>query len=245
MKSVARTPYQALRPVALALLGAWLLAAAPSSHAFWGLLGKAGKAAATAGKAGSAAKVGAAGAVAVGGAELAGAGLSTAARSAIFSADDAARLAGKAPLADMTHAGHIGQMTMPSEVAGYLSRPATSLTAADTSQMMKVYQDLMHQAGKSGDFTVVERMPQMHGAKTLDGTPPTAGPAVPATAAAASKISISNTELSFHALRLLAHAAGAGDRNARKELQRRCQAPAPQGQEAEHAALCRSAAKSS
>ncbi|WP_120966781.1 hypothetical protein [Comamonas sp. lk] len=243
MKSAARPPYSALRPIAVALLSASLLAAAPSSYAFWGLLGKAGKAAATAGKAGGAAKVGAAGAVAVGGAELAGAGLSAAARSAVFAADDAARLAGKAPLADMAHAGH---MAMPAEVASYLSRPAAALTTGDTAQMMKVYQDLMHQAGKSGDFTVIERMPQLHGAKTLDAAPAAnAGQTVAASAPAASKVSISNAELSFHALRLLAHAAGAGDRNARKELQRRCQAPAPQGQEAEHAALCRSAPKTS
>lgn len=239
MKSATPSRTAALHPVFLALLTASLMAAAPSSHAFWGLLGKAGKAAASAGKAGSVAKVGAAGALAAGGAELAGAGLSAAARTAIFSADDAARLAGKAPLADMAHAGHVA---MPADVASYLARPATTLTPGDTSQMMKVYQDLMHQAGKTGDFTIVERMPQMHGTKTVNSTPAApaiAGQATPVATSASSTVSIPNAELSFHALRLLAHAAGAGDRSARKEMQRRCQTSAQE----EQVALCRSTAK--
>lgn len=221
------------------MLAAALAATALPSHAFWGLLGKA------AGKAGGTAKAAAAGSAAVGGAELAGVG----AKGAVLAADDAARMAGKAPLAEggLASASLSANAALPPEVARYLSKPAQALTHTDTSRMVQLYQDLMNQAGKTGDFTAVERMPQIHAAKTLPQPAPVA-PAAPGTAPKAAEATgqqalSAGAELSLHALRLLAHAAAAGNRDAQSRLQRRCQSPATAGLEAEHAAMCQAAAK--
>lgn len=233
------------------LLTAALAMAAPSSHAFWGLLGKAGKAASAgkaAGTAGTAGKAAVAGTAAVGGAELAGMG----AKGAVLAADDAARLAGKAPVAEggLVHASLSANTALPPEVARYLSKPAASLTPADTSRMVQVYQDLMAQAGKTGDFTAVERMPPVHAAKTLPDAAPKPPAATPITsptphpgadtAAGKGQGLSASAELSLHAFRLLAHAAAAGNRDAQRQMQRRCQAAAPLGLEAEQAAMCAS-----
>lgn len=221
---------------------AWLLAAtlvgtATPGHAFWGLLGKAAGKAATAGKAtGAAGKAAVAGSAAAGGAELAGVG----ARGAVLAADDAARLAGKAPLAEgaLLNVSHSANAVLPPEVAVYLSKPAKALTDTDTAHMVQLYQNMVAQAGKTGDFTAVERLPNLHGGKTL---PPanTPGPAplpLPGTPPAAT--TTVGIELSLHALRLLAHAAAAGNRDAQRQMQQRCQSAAPAGLAAEQAAMC-------
>ncbi|MDR6214812.1 hypothetical protein [Paracidovorax wautersii] len=246
MTSMPRSaaPHRRLQGLAAALLAASLLLPATPSHAFWGLLGKAGKAASagkSAGAAGTAGKAAVAGTAAAGGAELAGVGAK-----GVLAADDAARRAGKAPLAEgsLAHTT-LSANALPPEVARYLSKPAKSLTEADTSHMVQLYQDLMARAGKTGDFTAVERMPPAHGAKTLQGTqatPPAAAAAPPVAAGAPAASGLSTSaELSLHALRLLAHAAGAGNRSAQQNLQQRCQSAAPAGLEAEQAAMCSSA----
>ena len=246
MTSMPRStpPLRRLHGLAAALLAASLLLPAMPSHAFWGLLGKAGKAASagkSAGAAGTAGKAAVAGTAAAGGAELAGVGAK-----GVLAADDAARLAGKAPLAEgsLAHTTLSANAALPPEVARYLSKPAQSLTEADTSHMVQLYQDLMARAGKTGDFTAVERMPPAHGAKTLQGTqaasPAAAAPPVAAGAPAAPGLS-AGAELSLHAMRLLAHAAAAGNRTAQQKLQQRCQSAAPAGLEVEQAALCSSA----
>lgn len=257
MTHVLRPAVSPSRPRAVwfaLLLTAALAMAASPSHAFWGLLGKAGKAASAgkaAGTAGTAGKAAVAGSAAVGGAELAGMG----AKGAVIAADDAARLAGKAPVAEggLVHASLSANAALPPEVARYLSKPAASLTPADTSRMVQVYQDLMTQAGKTGDFTAVERMPQVHAAKTLPDAapkPPAASPVTSPTsptspqaadtAAGKAQGLSAGAELSLHAFRLLAHAAAAGNRDAQRQMQRRCQAAAPPGLEAEQAAMCAS-----
>lgn len=247
MTSMPRSaaPHRRLQGLAAALLAASLLLPATPSHAFWGLLGKAGKAASagkSAGAAGTAGKAAVAGTAAAGGAELAGVGAK-----GVLAADDAARLAGKAPLPEgsLAHTTLSANAALPPEVARYLSKPAQSLTEADTSHMVLLYQDLMARAGKTGDFTAVERMPPAHGAKTLQGTqatPPAAAAAPPGAAGAPAASGLSTSaELSLHALRLLAHAAGAGNRSAQQKLQQRCQSAAPAGLEAEQAAMCSSA----
>ena len=212
-----------------AALAIALGAATAPAHAFWGLLGKAaggaGKAAGAAGTAGKAAGAGTAAAAGAGAATL---------------ADDAARAGGKAAAADAAAtpaAGGAAQAfsavnaALPPEVAVYLAKPAATLTAADTSQMMQLYHGLVAQAGKSGDFSVLERMPQLHGAKTL---PPAAAPAPapvkPAAAVQAPAGGAANpshiAELNLAGLRLLAHAASAGHRTAQQELRSRCADPA-------------------
>lgn len=200
------------------------------AHAFWGLLGKAaggaGKAAGATGTAGKAAGAGTAAAAGAGAATL---------------ADDAARAGGKAAGAadaaaapatgGAAHAFSAVNAALPPEVAVYLVKPAATLTAADTSQMMQLYQGLVAQAGKSGDFSVLERMPQLHGAKTL---PPPAAPApapvkpTPAVHAPAGGANSPSTiaEFNLAGLRLLAHAASAGHRTAQQELRSRCTDPA-------------------
>ena len=252
------TTHTARHSLVAALLALTLASAAPSAHAIWGLLGKAASAAgksagdaSTAGKAAGAAatagKVGVAGTAAVAGAELAGVG----ARASLLAADDAARVLGKAPLSDLAHASHAA---LPPEVATYLARPAKALSPDDTSRMMQVYQDLMAKAARTGDFTLVEQMPSIHSPKSMlpaadagknTAAASTAAPAVTNTttgANSASKTSnVAQIELYLHATRLLAHAASAGNRDAQREVKRRCQAPMQASLQAEHEALCRAA----
>lgn len=221
------------RFVSAALLALALGAATVPAHAFWGLLGKAaGGAGKTAGAAGTAGKAAGAGTAAA-----AGAGAATL-------ADDAARVGGKAGAADAAvapaaagaghtaHAASAVNAALPPEVAMYLAKPAASLTGSDTAAMMGLYQRMVAQAGKTGDFSVIERMPQVHGAKTLPQPAPHPVPVPvkagamaqpsPATALSASAAA----EISLAGLRLLAHAASAGHRAAQKELRERCADPA-------------------
>ena len=152
-------------------------------------------------------------------------------------ADDAARAGGKAAgTADAAggaaHGFSAVNAALPPEVAMYLAKPAASLTGGDTAAMMGLYKRMVAQAGKTGDFSVIERMPQVHGAKTLpQPTHPVPVPvkagatAQPAPAAAAPSPSAA-AEMSLAGLRLLAHAASAGHRAAQNELRDRCTDPA-------------------
>ena len=173
-----------LRTSALALAFALGMGAALPSHAFLGWLGKAGKAAAAAGKvaeggaeaanaaskaakAGKAGAVGAAGATtgaaAAGGAEMAAASTR---HGLVFAADDAAHLAGRAP---MSVADKALLEATPPEVSRYLTLPTNMLSSADSTQMLNLYQQMMGKAAKTGDFTVVEHMPSLHNTpKTLE-----------------------------------------------------------------------------
>lgn len=230
------------RAAALALVCAWGLGTAMPSHAFLGLLGKAGKAAAAAGKAGKAAEVAgsagkaaAVGTVAAGGAELAAASTR---HGLIFAADDAAHLAGKAPLAVADKAM---MAATPPEVARYLIRPADTLSQADSTQILSLYQQMMRQAGHSGDFTVVERMPSLQASKQVQ---PHSSQAPAATTVAAEQ-RLPAAELSFHALRLLSHAAhGSHNQTAQQELQNYCRNKPAATWQAEQADLCRSLPRS-
>lgn len=202
-----------------ALTGAAL---APPAHAFWGLIGKAAGKAATAGKAAGVAGKGAAvgaGAVAAEGAT------GVAAKGAMALGDDAA------------HAAQVGSKgfggahelsavnaALPPEVAAYLAKPAKELTPKDTSRMMDSYRQMVERASKSGDFTAVERMPSSaNTARTLPAEPVKAAAPQPtaATTPAAASSGTSGT-LPFHAVRLLAHAAHAGNKSAQAELDRVC-----------------------
>ncbi len=228
------------------LLAVALGAATVPAHAFWGLLGKAaGGAGKTAGAAGTAGKAAGAGTAAA-----AGAGAATL-------ADDAARVGGKAAAADAAvapaaggaaHAASAVNAALPPEVAVYLARPAAALTTTDTSHMMYMYHQMVAQAGKSGDFSVLERMPQVHGAKTL---PPAAQPVpvpVKAAATAPSPTGATHTpsaiaEINLAGLRLLVHAGSAGHHAAQKELRERCADPAvPRTAPADVRAACKAAA---
>ncbi len=239
MPTTARTPFRLLGtlPRKRAPVWAWVLACALAttavpSHAFWGLLGKAastaGKGAGAASKAGTAAatagKAGTAGVAAVGGAELLGA----AGRGSLLAADDAARLAGKAPLTDMHLAANAA---LPPEVAHYLSRPATALTTGDTGQMMQLYNSMVAKAGKTGDFTVLETMPSPHAAKAQAAptpAPPTSSVAKSTPPAAEGATAPAAADVPIHALRLLAHASHGGNTAAQSELRRQCQRAAQQ-----------------
>jgi hypothetical protein len=217
---VSRVPVQRTAAFArIVLLALALAGTALPAQAFLGLLGKAASGAgkAAAGTAGKTAGVGAA------------AGAATL-------ADDAARVGGKAAVVEGAAVPPGGgalasgvNAALPPEVAMYLSKPAASLTGTDTAHMMDLYHRMVAQAGKTGDFTVAERLPSTHAApKTLGSTPaavPT--PATTATAiapapASAGTSASAGAEISLHALRLLAHAASAGHRAAQSELRQRC-----------------------
>ena len=247
-----------LRTSALALAFALGMGAALPSHAFLGWLGKAGKAAAAAGKvaeggaeaanaaskaakagkaaettstAGKAGAAGAAtGAAAVGGAEMAAASTR---HGLVFAADDAAHLAGKAP---MSVADKALLEATPSEVSRYLTLPTNMLSSADSTQMLSLYQQMMGKAAKTGDFTVVEHMPSLHSTpKTLEA-PATKAPAA-MTSAATSQLPAA--ELSFHALRLLSHAANSQHNTAAlHELQSYCKNRPAATWQPSHAELC-------
>ncbi|MDQ0013541.1 hypothetical protein J2W23_001923 [Variovorax boronicumulans] len=207
---------------ALVLCAALTAGAAVPAHAFLGLLGKAAGKAATAGKAaGTAGKGAAVGAGAV----------------AAESATGVAGVAGKGAAAlgdDAAHAAQFGTRTagpefsavnaaLPPEVAAYLAKPAKDLTPKDTSRMMDSYRQMVERAGKSGDFTAVERLPTSAGTgRTL----PVNEPSKPATSAPKTEAATSSTSmpaaLPIHALRVLAHASHAGNRDAQAELDRVC-----------------------
>lgn len=181
-----------------------------SAHAFWGLLGKAGKLAssgvkstATVGKGAAAGAVGAEGAAEVatrGAAATAGLG------------DDAARTGLRFGAAESSAVN----AALPPELAAYLSRPAKDLTARDTAAMMSSYEQMAARAGRTGDFTVFERAPNVAADRAPRATPrpPTGGSATPSV-------------LPLEAVRLLAHAANAGHRGAQQELARVCTPGAP------------------
>ena len=247
-----------LRTSALALAFALGMGAALPSHAFLGWLGKAGKAAAAAGKvaeggaeaanaaskaakagkaaettstAGKAGAAGAAtGAAAVGGAEMAAASTR---HGLVFAADDAAHLAGRAP---MSVADKALLEATPPEVSRYLTLPTNMLSSADSTQMLNLYQQMMGKAAKTGDFTVVEHMPSLHNTpKTLEA-PATKAPAA-MTSAATSQLPAA--ELSFHALRLLSHAANSQHNTAAlHELQSYCKNRPAATWQPSHAELC-------
>lgn len=237
-----------LRTSALALAFALGMGAALPSHAFLGWLGKAGKAAAAAGKvaeggaeaanaaskAAKAGKAGAAGAAtgaaAAGGAEMAAASTR---HGLVFAADDAAHLAGKAP---MSVADKALLEATPPEVSRYLTLPTNMLSSADSTQMLNLYQQMMGKAAKTGDFTVVEHMPSLHSTpKTLEA--PAAKAPAAMTSAATSQLPAA--ELSFHALRLLSHAANSQHNTAAlHELQSYCKNRPAATWQPSHAELC-------
>lgn len=216
MPASRRTPRFSALP-ACALVAALALAPQPG-HALWGALAKIGKAAGGAGKAagtaGKGAAVGVAGAEGV--AELAGRGAASAAGGL---ADDAARTGLKA-------GGELSAVNaaLPPEVAAYLARPARKLTPKDTSAMMDTYRRMVERAGRTGDFTAVERIGTGPGpGRVLDPAPPARAGAAAAPAAPSSA-----GTLPFEAVRLLAHAASAGHRGARQELEKVCTPGTPE-----------------
>lgn len=230
-------PLQRMAGFALvALVAVALAGTALPAHAFLGLLGKAASGAgkAAAGTAGKTAGVGAA------------AGAATL-------ADDAARVGGKAAAVDGAVPPGSGALAssvnaaLPPEVAMYLSKPAASLTGTDTAHMMDLYHRMVAQAGKTGDFTVAERLPSAHAAPKTLGPAVTAAP-TPATTTATATATTPTTagtsasagaEISLHALRLLAHAASAGNRAAQSELRQRCADPALRKASADMQAQCK------
>jgi hypothetical protein len=186
------------------------------AHAFLGLLGKAVSKAATAGKAaGTAGK--AAGTVGKGaavGAAAEGATTGMAAKGAAAVSDDAAH-------AGLRGGSHLEpsavNAALPPEVASYLAKPAKDLTPADTARMMDSYSQMVERAGKTGDFSIVEQMP--NSAKT----PPLKKPAeIPSPAPRDGGAPARPASLPIHGLQLVAHAALAGNRKARAELNRLC-----------------------
>ncbi|MGJ7607758.1 hypothetical protein ACSFA7_25710 [Variovorax sp. LT1R20] len=219
-----RQRHRSSRPnwAALALCTALAAGSVMPAHAFLGLLGKAAGKAATAGKAaGTAGKGAAVGAGAV----------------AAESATGVAGVAGKGAAAlgdDTAHAAQFGtraaapefsavNAALPPEVAAYLAKPAKDLTPRDTSRMMDSYRQMVERAGKSGDFTAVERLPTSAGTGRTLPVNETAKPATsaPKTEAATSSASVPSA-LPIHALRVLAHASHAGNREAQAELDRVC-----------------------
>ena len=217
------------------------------AHAFWGALGKAassaGKAAGSAaGKTAGAA--GAAGATGAAGEAATAAGI--AGKSATALGDDAARAGGLAAgTADATGSAAHGfsavNAALPPEVAVYLAKPATSLTGADTAAMMGLYERMVAQAGKTGDFSAIEHLPPLHGAKTLQQATPSSPVAAHTKAGPAAQASPSAAEINLAGLRLLAHAASAGHRGAHNELRTRCADPAVRRTAPDVAAQCKAA----
>ncbi len=221
----------ASRMMAIALVALALGATALPAQAFWGLLGKAasgaGKAAGTAGKA----------------AGTAGAGAATL-------VDDAARAGGMGGKAALTE-GAVGpgasalsggaNAVLPPEVAAYLSKPATALTGSDKAGMMDLYHRMVAQAGKTGDFTVVERLPVIHSAPHTINVPPAPGTPAALLLEPYRPVALESAgaHAASHALRLLAHAAHAGHRPAQDELAKRCAAPAIRTSADDMQALCR------
>ncbi|MCR6477692.1 hypothetical protein NU688_16135 [Variovorax sp. ZS18.2.2] len=209
---------------ALALCAALAAGSVMPAHAFWGLLGKAAGKAATAGKAaGTAGKGAAVGAGAVA-AESATGVAGVAGKGAAALGDDAAHAAQLGPRgAGVGHEFSTVNAALPPEVAAYLAKPVKDLTPRDTSQMMDSYRQMVERAGKSGDFTAVERLPTSAGTGRSLPVTETAKPATsaPKTEASTSSTSVPSA-LPIHALRVLAHASHAGNREAQAELDRVC-----------------------
>lgn len=229
-------PYQPAAVAVLALAALGCASLPQPAHAFWGLLGKAaGGAGKAAGSAAGKTAGAAAGAGAVGAAGEAATAAGVAGKSAAL-ADDAARAGGKAAgtaeaAGVSAHGVSAVTAALPPEVALYLAKPTASLTGTDTAAMMGLYDRLVAQAGKTGDFSVIEQMPQVHGAKTLQPSPPApartgAGAAAQAVPPAPARTPSASAEISLAGLRLLAHAASAGHRTAQSELRARCADPA-------------------
>lgn len=201
------------------LVCAFSLQALPA-HAFWGLLGKAGsaagKAGSAAGTAGKAAGVGVAAEV-VHEASLVGKGAT-----ALNVGEDAARFGGKTSLADEAFLNKFSAVNaaLPPEVAMYLNKPAKSLTATDTADMMYMYKLMSAKATKTGDFTYVEKLAKSAYTSTQPSRIVTKSATTPANVAAETADGISNIE--FHAFRLLLHAAIAGNKEAVNEMNRHC-----------------------
>jgi hypothetical protein len=172
------------------------------AQAFWGLLGKAGSAA---GKAGAVSKAGTVGKAATVGVVADEAGLLGKGATAINTGDDAARLGSHTALADDAFLNKFSAVNaaLPPEVAAYLSKPAKSLTAGDTAEMMQMYKLMSAKATKTGDFTYLEKLTKTSSAPSQTVTE-----------------GISSIE--FHAFRLLLHAAIAGNKEAEKEMNRHC-----------------------
>lgn len=229
----------AVAVLALAALGCVSLPL--PAHAFWGLLGKAaGGAGKAAGSAAGKTAGAAAGAGAVGAAGEAATAAGVVGKSTEL-ADDAARASGKAAgtaeaAGGAAHGVSAVNAALPPEVALYLAKPTASLTGTDTAAMMGLYDRMVAQAGKTGDFSVIEHMPQVHGAKTLQPSAyPAPAPARTNAGAAAQAMPpapppaltpSATAEISLAGLRLLAHAASAGHRSAQSELRARCTDPA-------------------
>ena len=240
--SLAHRPAATVAAGAVLALAALGCAALPlPAHAFWGLLGKAASGAGKAAGSAAGKTAGAAGAAAAAGEAATAAGV--AGKSAAALADDAARTGGKAAgTADAAggaaHGFSAVNAALPPEVAMYLAKPAASLTGTDTAAMMGLYDRMVAQAGKTGDFSIIEHMPQVHGAKTLQqpapaaplAGPPKAGttapPAAPSPSSPSSLSPSAAAEISLAGLRVLAHAASAGHRAAQNELRTRCADPA-------------------
>ena len=151
----------------------------------------------------------------------------------VFAADDAAHLAGKAP---MSVADKALLEATPPEVSRYLTLPTNRLSSADSTQMLSLYQQMMGKAAKTGDFTVVEHMPSLHSTpKTLEAPAAKA----PAAMTSAATNQLPAAELSFHALRLLSHAANSQHNTAAlHELQSYCKNRPAATWQPSHAELC-------
>lgn len=223
MQTQTRLHSRRLRPnwAALVLCAALSAGAVLPAHAFLGLLGKAAAKAATVGKtagtAGKGAAVGAGAVAAESATGVVGKGAAALTDDAAHAAQFGTRATGAAPEFSAVNAA------LPPEVAAYLAKPAKDLTPKDTSRMMDSYHQMVERAGKSGDFTAVERLPTSAGTgRTLPAAdtarPITSQPAAEATSPSANIPS----SLPLHALRVLAHAAHAGNRQAQAELERVC-----------------------
>jgi hypothetical protein len=197
----------------IALLAAAALLAVPPAHAFWGVLGKLGKASATAGKgAGTAAKAG--GAAAVGAEAAEGASLaSQAAKAGAAGADEAGSAA------QLSKASGLGP-AVPDEVAAMLRTPGKTL--ADVPDPgTRAWLSTPPSRARPGDPELM-----VHDyVKLLEGRP-AAGPAqkVPAQPAAL-PTRHPPSGVPWHALELLARAAVHGHRGAQSELDRLCATP--------------------
>lgn len=209
------------KPLRAALLATALLVSFPAS-AFRGLLGKAaasggGKAAAAgAGKGAAAGVVGAEAA-----AEFAGTGRALGAAGG--ASDDVARFGLKSSAADFSTVN----AALPPEVAAYLAKPAKDLTQREAGALMSSYDLMVARAGRTGDFTSVEKLGGSAQASpsTRAGVPPSS----PAPGLKPMTTSASDAGLPFEALRILAHAAQAGHRPAQTELDRVCTPGSPAG----------------
>jgi hypothetical protein len=203
-----------------ALLTAALVASFPAS-AFWGLLGKAaasggGKAAAaTAGKGAAAGVVGAEAA-----AEFAGSGRALGAMGG--ASDDVARFGSRSGAADFSTVN----AALPPEVAAYLAKPAKDLTQREAGTLMSSYDIMVARAGRTGDFSSVEKL-----GGSAQASPSRAGaaPSSPSPGPRPTAPSSSSAGLPFEAVRVLAHAAHAGYKPAQAELDRVCTPGTPAG----------------